>query len=90
MLFKRSNKMATILPLDKKYYGTEVEFTSKTTGEKFIVKVWAVDYNRNPFVSEREIEKGYNPEEDCGPHIEDVQSFEIAKVICEALTKEGY
>lgn len=82
--------MAQILPLDKKYYGTEVEFTSKTTGEKFVVKVWAVDHNRVPFVSEREIANGYDPDENFGPHIEDAQSYEIAKVICDALTKEGY
>lgn len=82
--------MARILPLDDVYYGTKVEFEAgDTMNGPHIIEVWADDHFAKPFASEREIAKGWTPERG-HDHVESVLSYEIANIICEALTKAGY
>lgn len=84
--------MAKILPLEGKYYGTRIEFRkpgSKAADDVHEIKIWTPDHFATPFASEREIENGWTPE-DGHDHVEDAQSFKIATIICDALTKEGF
>lgn len=78
--------MAKILPLTGKYYGTMIELESS---EEHIINVWCPDHFAKPFASTREIERGWDPK-DGHDHIEDVQSFRLAQIICKALTEEGF
>lgn len=79
--------MARVLPLDGKYYGTKIEVATKDGNDE--IKVWCPDHFARPFASEREIANGWTPE-DGHDHVEDAQSYKIATVIAEALTKAGY
>jgi len=80
--------MAKILPLNGKYYGTKVEFTDAQDMEHEIT-IWTPDHYAGIFASEREIAGGWEPG-DGHDHVEDVQSYTIAKLICKTLTEAGY
>lgn len=82
--------MATVLPLDGKYYGTKIRVRNPTCpNETDEIKVWFPDHFAKPFASEREIANGWTPE-DGHDHVEDAQSYRLACIIAEALTKEGF
>lgn len=84
--------MAKLLPLVGKYYGTKVEFTkpgSKAADDKHELVIWCPDHFATPFASHREIQAGWEPS-DGHDHVEDVQSFTVANIIADALTKAGY
>lgn len=82
--------MAKILSLEGKYYGTKVEFTTpENPNDTHEIVVWCPDHFAQPFASEREIQDGWTPE-DGHDHVESVQDYKIAQIICEALTKNGY
>jgi hypothetical protein len=80
--------MARILPLDFKYYGTEVEVN--VNGQEYVITVWTPDHFAKPFASAREMGNGYDATEGSHDHVEDVASYKIAQIIEEALSKEGY
>lgn len=75
--------MAKIKPLHGKYYGTEIELDTGQT-----ITIWCPDYNDfKPSI--RELNSGWT--EDMGmDHQEDVHSYELAKIVCQALTDKGY
>jgi hypothetical protein len=81
--------MAQILPLDGKYYGTKIQISVDNGSGSDEMVVWTPDHFAEPFASEREIANGWNPA-DGHDHVEDVQSYKIAQIICEALTEKGY
>lgn len=77
--------MAKLLPLtDRKYYGTVVELNDGTE-----VEIWASDHFARPFGSEREIARGWTPE-DGHDHVEDQRSLDIAKAVVEYCNKRGW
>jgi hypothetical protein len=83
--------MAEILPLEGKYYGTKIKIKNPTcprdTDE---ITVWFPDHFAEPFASEREIKQNdWTPAEE-HDHVEDAQSYRIAQIIAETLTKEGF
>lgn len=82
--------MATILPLEGKYYGTKVQICLPGTPDTDEILVWCPDHFARPFASKREIANGWSAKLDGHDHVEDQQSYKIASVICEALTKAGY
>lgn len=82
--------MAKILPLSSKYYGTVIELsTPNQSNDAHEIVVWCPNHFAQPFASEREIQNGWTPE-DGHDHVESVQDYKIAQIICEALTKNGY
>ena len=82
--------MATVLPLDGKYYGTRIQVSNPgCPSDKDEVVVWCPDHFATPFASSREIANGWTPK-DGHDHVEDAQSYKIACIIAEALTKEGF
>ena len=82
--------MAKVLPLASKYYGTKVQIRNSKYGGTDEIVVWCPDHDAEPFASEREIsQNGWTPE-DGHDHVEDAQSFKIATIIAEALTKAGF
>lgn len=74
---KHSEGPWRVLPLDGKYYGTQVE-----VGDGLIT-VWTPNHYACPFASSREIALGWQPE-DGHDHIEDVQSYANACLIAAA------
>ena len=82
--------MAEILPLQSKYYGTKIQVKNPTCpNDTDEIVVWFPDHFAEPFASAREILNGWVPA-DGHDHVEDAQSYRIAQVIAEALTKEGF
>lgn len=81
--------MARIRPLNGEYRGTIVEFEDDQNGNQQIT-VWTPNHFAMPFVSERELARGWPTEIHGHDHVEDVQSYKIAQIICEALTQAGY
>lgn len=76
--------MANIKPLRNKYYGTVVQLNNGDT-----IDVWLGPNTECYRASEREIANGWTP--DMGfDHVETEESYKVAKIICDALTKEGY
>lgn len=83
--------MAEILPLTGKYYGTKIQVKNPTCHrETSEITVWFPDHFVTPFASEREIKQNMWTPEDGQDHVEDAQSYRIAQIIAEALTKEGF
>lgn len=68
-----------------KYYGTEVKYEGET---KF--KIWIPDHFAVPFASERELICGPSAEEDGHDHVEDQQSYRLAKSIVDHLNHTGF
>lgn len=69
----------TVGELKGKYYGTKVQFDGDT-----VFTIWYPDHFAEPFASEREIAKGWTPD-DGHDHIEDQQSYNTAKLIVDYL-----
>ena len=84
--------MATIKPLEGKYYGTIVVLTkpgSERSDDEHELVIWCPDHYAKPFASSREVQAGWGPS-DGHDHVEDVQSFAIANIVAKALTEAGY
>lgn len=74
-----------IEPLEGKYYGTRI--VHEPTGN--LIKVWLpVDHVQDYRVSDRELEKGWDPEECTYDHTEMQHTYEAACIIMNALNKE--
>lgn len=69
----------TVGELRGKYYGTKVQFAGDT-----VFTIWYPDHSAEPFASEREIAKGWTPD-DGHDHVEDQQSYNTAKLIVDYL-----
>lgn len=79
-----SKKAWTVAPLTGKYYGTGVEYDGEV-----MFKIWQPDHFASPFASEREIAKGWVPE-DGHDHVEDCQSYALAETIVGHLNSIGF
>ena len=83
-----------IAPLGIKYYGTEVcydpypEAPSRDAELEKVFTIWQPDHYAEPFASEREIARGWTPE-DGHDHVEDAQSYKMAVFLVNQLNSHG-
>ena len=74
-------KRAYILPLEGKYYGTEID-----VGDTGLIEIWGVDKTGEP--SQRELDTWGDEEGDiCDSHYEDAGDLKVASVIVKALNE---
>lgn len=79
-----SSKAWVVSPLRGKYYGTGVEYDGEV-----VFRIWEPDHFAVPFASEREIAGGWEPS-DGHDHVEDRQSYSLAKTIVDHLNSVGF
>ena len=78
---------ATLLDLDGKYYGSEVEIFTDNGKSLGIVKIWLDDYepSEREYVDEQDLKELNEDGMFYDSHHEDVSSYKVAKLLVEAV-----
>jgi hypothetical protein len=80
---------ATLLDLDGKYYGSEVEIFTNEGKSLGIVKIWLDDFtpSEREYVDEQDLKELYEDGMFSDSHHEDVSSYKVAQLLVEAINK---